>query len=224
MTSRNEVDRIAVWLEREWSEQQRSALLRYEEWLIEEALPAGGIGPHEMPRVFDRHIADSLAFLRLFRGDVTTLLDVGTGVGLPAIPLAIALPGTEVVAIDRSGGRASLASRAVRVLELENVTVRNVDAREVAGKYDVLTFRAALRLPGAVRVYQRLASQGGVGLLALSRTSVPKRNTESHDGVTVSVVKEGVGVLDSPAWILKMKRTLATKPPRGGSPSARAGD
>ena len=70
------------------SEVQVDQLQTYGRWLADEGVTAGGIGPEEPRRLFDRHLADSLTFLAGIPSSATTLLDVGSGVGLPGIPIA----------------------------------------------------------------------------------------------------------------------------------------
>ena len=53
---------VAEWVNYPIGPQQVQALRRYADWLIEEALPAGGIGPDEGARVWDRHVCDALVF------------------------------------------------------------------------------------------------------------------------------------------------------------------
>lgn len=207
MSVRPELRQLSQWLGLAWSEQQRSSLALYEKWLVEEAIPAGGIGPRERRRIFDRHIADSLAFLRFIEGDAATLIDVGTGVGLPAIPIAIARPDIEVLAIDRSSRRASLASRAVRILGLANVCVSTCDVREVTDRFDVMTLRASLEIQTAALAFLDLVAKGGVGLLALSRTRERDALPDPPPGIIFTVEMEGDGVLDSPAWFLRMTQS-----------------
>jgi 16S rRNA G527 N7-methylase RsmG len=208
--NRQELDRVGEWLGIIWSEEQRMLLQRYQHWLLEEALPAGGIGPGEAPRVFDRHIADSLAFLPLIDASVATLVDVGSGVGLPGIPIAIALPGIAVTILDRSERRMRLAGRAVRILGLENVEPRTIDVNAVRDVFDVTTFRAALRIDEATRAFQRLSTDQGTGLFAWSRSERPKSPPQPPSDTIFGLVSEGSGVLESPAWFLRMQRSQPT--------------
>jgi 16S rRNA (guanine(527)-N(7))-methyltransferase RsmG len=198
---------ISDWLCVTWSRGQLEQLERYEAWLGEEAIVAGGIGPGEAPRLFDRHIADSLAFLRLIRGDAATLIDVGSGVGLPAIPIAIARPDTAVTVVDRSARRTHLAARATRVLGVENVTVVTADVGEIHDVFDVVTYRASLPIADAIDVFQRIAAPHGTGIFAWSRQEMPKSPPQPPDGTILSLTSEGVGILRSPAWFLRMERS-----------------
>ena len=84
----NQPEAAARWCGLELSQQQIDALSEYAEWLVAEAIPAGGLGPREASRIWDRHIADSLVFATAWR-DVEVpheLLDIGSGVGLPESP------------------------------------------------------------------------------------------------------------------------------------------
>ena len=200
-------EHVARWLEVPIDPDQRALLVAYEEWLGSEALDAGGIGPNEAGRLFDRHIVDSLAYLKGFPEEAATLLDVGGGVGLPAIPIAVALPRLEVTMVDRSERRAALARRAVRILGLRNVEVRVADVAEVPGRFDVTTFRASLRIEAAALVTIERTGPGGVGLFCVSRRPEEPVVPSAPAGVTFSLSSEGLGVLDSPFWLLRMQRT-----------------
>ena len=205
------LDRIACWLGTEWSEQQRALFIEYGEWLAGEAIDAGGIGPREGERIFDRHIADSLAFALLIPDRASTLVDVGSGVGLPAIPLAIALPELSITIVDRSERRCSLAARALRILGIENVEVRVADGYCLEGPSAVVSCPAA-RLPHtATRAFSRWTDLSGTCDLDLTRRARAREVREPATGVIFSVTSEGVGVLDSPAWILRMQHTRFTE-------------
>jgi len=210
MSNTRTLDDIAVWLGTEWSEDQRAMFIRYQSWLVDEAMPAGGIGPGEAHRIFDRHIVDSLAFVKLIDDKVRTLVDIGSGVGLPGIPIAIACPRIAVTIVDRSERRAGLASRACRILDLENVVVSTSDAAEVDETFDIVTFRASLSIAQSTDVFHRLAGSGGEGLLALSRSQAPISPPESPEGTIFTIMSVGLEVLDSPAWILRMERSQPT--------------
>lgn len=200
-------EQVARWLEIPLDSHQRALLMQYEEWLGTEAIVAGGIGPHEVARLFDRHVLDSLAYIKGLSDDAQDVLDVGGGVGLPSIPIAIARPQLEVTMIDRSEGRTRLARRAIRILGLSNVAVSTGDVDDVVERYDVVTFRASLRIEAAARATVDLAVPRGVGLVGVSRRRDTPTVPSPPPGVTFSLSSEGRGVLDSPFWLLRMQRT-----------------
>jgi len=152
---------------------QRELLGRFGDWLIDEGVEAGGIGPAESQRVVDRHLADSIVYAAAWTRPPATLLDVGSGVGIPGIPLAITHPTTEVTLLDRSGTRCRLARRAVRILGLDNVTVVQGDARSVDGQWDAIVFRASLPPDAALDVGRPLMTPDGCVVVGLSRVEGP---------------------------------------------------
>jgi len=200
-------ERVARWLEIPLDLNQRALLVRYEEWLGTEAVSAGGIGPHEVDRLFDRHILDSLAYLRGCPMKVSTLLDVGGGVGLPSIPIAIARPDLAVTMVDRSENRSRLARRALRILGITNVEVATADVDVLSDRFDMVTFRASLRIEDAARVTVDLTGPQGVGVFGVSRRPEEPTIPSAPAGVTFTLSSEGSRVLDSPFWLLRMQRT-----------------
>lgn len=87
-----------------------------------------------------RHLLDSLAALPFLHGE--TLADLGSGAGLPGIPLAIARPDLAVTLIESNGKKARFLREAARTLPLPNVTVRESRVQDAAGPYDSVTARA----------------------------------------------------------------------------------
>lgn len=177
---------------------QDALLHQFHDWLLTEALAAGGIGPRETDRIQDRHIADSLIYAKFFAVP-PILWDLGSGVGLPGIPLAIMFPETEHVLIDRSGRRVNLMKRAIRVLGLDNVTVRQEEIARLQGPVPVVVSRASLP-PEQLRTHlERFLEPGGVAVIGGSWVAPPV-----HDGwITEEVVLRS---LDRRVWLLIMRR------------------
>ena len=86
------LERAAAWAGITLDPAKRDLLAEFAVWLAGEGAEAGGIGPAETDRIIDRHIADALTFAAAWEAAPGQALDVGSGVGLPGIPLAIALP------------------------------------------------------------------------------------------------------------------------------------
>ena len=95
-----------------------------------------------------KHLLDSLAMLP-FVGDVDTLADLGTGAGLPGIPLAIARPTLQVTLVESNGKKARFMREALRQLGLRNARVveSRIEAFDAPGQCDAITARALATLP-----------------------------------------------------------------------------
>ena len=91
-----------------------------------------------------RHLLDSLAVLPFLHG--TTLADLGSGAGLPGIPLAIAQPDLHVTLVESNGKKARFLREAVRSLPLANVNVAQARVQDVSGTFDTVTARAFANL------------------------------------------------------------------------------
>jgi len=197
----------------ELTSDQEDLLHGYADWLRTEAIPAGGLGPREGERVWVRHIADSLLFSVGWRSQAPTeILDIGTGVGLPGIPLSILWPEARVTLLDRGGRRVRLLHRVVRLLALPNVIIAQGDAFAVADEWEGMVARGALRAPEMVGLSSRLLSPGGATVLGLSRQAAPPERTRDliaiaeAIGLESELVEVPTEVLDAPAWLLIMRR------------------
>ena len=101
--------------------------------------------PHEM---LVKHLLDSLA-MQPFVRTVDTLADLGTGPGLPGIPLAITTPGLQVTLVESNGKKARFLREATRQLKLDNVQVvqSRIEAFQSATPFAAITARALATLP-----------------------------------------------------------------------------
>lgn len=203
--------RAARWAGHDLDSGQLVRLESYAAWLREEAIPAGGLGPREAERIWGRHLADSLLFAGAFLAPPGELLDVGTGVGLPGIPLAILWPETRVTLLDRGGRRIRLLYRAVAVLGLGNVKIEQGDALAVADEWEAVVARGALKAPEVVGLAARLLPAQGTAVLGLSRRDSPPERTRDLVGIgealglSVEVREVPREILDAPVWLLIMR-------------------
>jgi len=119
----------------------------------------------ESRRAAVEHYADSLTLLRwLTHQDAwpRRALDVGTGGGWPAVPLAVLLPEVCWTAIDSTGKKARFVAEAAGALGLRNLVAVHARAVEFrAPPFDLVVARAAGRLPEVVREAARLVAPGG---------------------------------------------------------------
>lgn len=178
--------------------EQLARLADFARWLRSEAVVAGGIGPDELGRIEKRHLADSLLFASAFPHDCTEVFDLGSGVGLPGIPLAIALPDSEVTLVDRSGRRVDLARRAIRILGLANCEAVRADLDSFARKAPVIVSRASLTPERLRPLVEGLLAPGGIAVVAGSWRERP----DSPGWETREIPPD---VLDQPVWLLIMR-------------------
>ncbi|MGO4774951.1 16S rRNA (guanine(527)-N(7))-methyltransferase RsmG [Lysobacter sp. 2RAB21] len=118
-----------------------------------------------------KHLLDSLAMHRYVdalaaRGGA--LADLGTGAGLPGIPLAIVKPGLRVTLVESAGKKARFMREALRQLGLKDARVAEsrIEAFAEPGAYDAITARALATLPLILELGGHLLKTGGV-LLAM---------------------------------------------------------
>lgn len=119
---------------------------RYVELLANEGVEWGLIGPRETERLWERHVLNSLAVLDAV-GAGERVVDVGSGAGLPGIPLALARPGLAITLLEPLERRVRFLELCVAELELAGrVRVVRGRAEEHRERYDVVTCRAVAPL------------------------------------------------------------------------------
>lgn len=116
-------------------------------------------------RALDDHLADSLVALeREEMPAARSVLDLGAGAGLPGLPLAIALPGTEFVLLESSSRKCRFMEGAVQICALDNAEVVHGRAESLVslrGRFDIVTARAVAPLPVAAEYAAPLLRVGG---------------------------------------------------------------
>ncbi|MDR1100363.1 MAG: 16S rRNA (guanine(527)-N(7))-methyltransferase RsmG [Treponema sp.] len=128
------------------------------------------VGARDRQELVVKHILDSLAPLGIMRRlprrfpPPHTIADAGSGAGLPGIPLAMCLPETRVILIERMGRRAGFLRNTLAVLGLSNVTVEETEMEKAApGRCHIVTFRAFRPLePRLLKGLFRLCADGGL--------------------------------------------------------------
>jgi 16S rRNA (guanine527-N7)-methyltransferase len=197
----------------------------YADLLATDGVVRGLIGPREAPRIWDRHILNCAAMAPLVDADAS-VVDVGSGAGLPGIVLAIARPDLTLTLIDSAVRRTDFLDEASHALDLhDQVSVVRARAEEVVAQpalfhvkpADVVTARAVAPLDRLAGWCLPLCAVGG-RLLAMKGSSA--QDEVSAYAAAVSRLGGGVpkihecvlGELD-PTIIVEIVRERVASPP-----------
>ena len=180
----------------------------------------GLIGPRETPRLWERHVLNCAGLAELLAPD-ETVLDLGSGAGLPGLVLAIRRADLQVVLVEPLLRRATFLTEAVEALGLPNVTVRRARAEELAGKVevDVVTARAVAPLARLAGWSLPLLRPGG-RLLALkgeqaeAELAAAQPALKKLGAVAAEVVDVGVAEQLTAARVVVVERGAGRAPGR----------
>ena len=194
---------------------------RYAAHLADAGVVRGLVGPREVGRVWHRHLANSAVLEELVTSGAR-VVDVGSGAGLPGLPLALVRPDLHVVLVEPLLRRATYLDEVVALLgvgdRVEVVRSRAEDVREPLG--DVVTARAVAPLSRLVGWTLPLVSVGGE-LLALKGGTAADEAREAGPAVQrlgggpAEIVQCGAGVVDPPTTVVRIRRLHAGN--RGGA-------
>ncbi len=154
--------------------------------------------------IITRHILDSLSILRHLHGN--RILDIGTGAGLPGIPLAIACPEREFVLLDSSSKKLRFVQQTLGILGLDNVRLENcrVDEYQPDDLFDTTICRAFSDLPDYYRFASPLCKVDG-RMLAMKGVR-PMTELECLDdaGVAAEVISLKVPGLEAERHVVML--------------------
>jgi len=166
-----------------------------------------------------RHLLDSLAIVAHVTG--TTLADLGSGAGLPGIPLAIVAPQRAVSVVDSNGKKTRFLRAAVRELKLDNVRVVESRVEAVEGSFDCITARAFASLTEMLAWGGRLLAPQGVWLALKGRFPQDELSAVTSPFAVDAVLPLHVPGLDAERHVVVIKRVRDNAPhPQGPAPTA----
>ncbi|MFT4202144.1 16S rRNA (guanine(527)-N(7))-methyltransferase RsmG [Gordonia sp. (in: high G+C Gram-positive bacteria)] len=202
-----------------------SLAVGYHDWLADAAVTRGLIGPRETDRLWDRHILNCAVVGELFEAG-ERVVDIGSGAGLPGIPVAIARPDLRVVLVEPLLRRTTFLSEVVDDLGLVNVTVvrGRAEEKEVVEEYggaDAVTSRAVAPLDRLVRWSAPLIRVDG--RLVAMKGSRAQAEIDEHGaacakaGVAdLAVRTAGDAVLTEPTTVVTGRKTASRGKRKGG--------
>ncbi len=119
------------------------------------------------PLDIPKHFIDSLTVTKFIKNETSKLLDVGTGAGLPGIPLKIKMEALSVTLLDSSRKKTSFLKSVIRKLDLKDISVINGRAESLVhekgykGGFDIVISRAAFKIPDFLTLGAQFLSDGG---------------------------------------------------------------
>lgn len=172
---------------------------RYAELLCADAVERGLIGPREPARIWTRHILNGAALAPLVPA-AARVLDLGSGAGIPGIPLAIARPDLSVTLVESMSRRTAFLHDVVAALGLD-VRILTVRAEHAdAGSADVVVARAVAPLARLVPLAVPLLCAGG-RLLAIKGSSAATEVTQAQAAIRAAGARvAGLHQVGEGAW------------------------
>ena len=179
-------------------------------------------------QAWTRHVLDSLTLMRYLAGAGSgTVIDVGSGGGLPGVPLAIVMPGLRFTLLEATGKKARFLEEVTASIGLENVTVVN-DRAETAGRdrdrhrehYDAVLARAVGPLPVLLELAVPLATVGGL-VLTIKGERAAAEITASRTALVrlhARVIETSRTPTGTIVVVEKLRRTPKLYPRRPGEP------
>ena len=186
--------------------------------LADTGVSHGLIGPREVPRLWQRHVLNCAVVAEAMPQSDASVIDVGSGAGLPGIALAIARPDLRVTLVEPLLRRTTWLTDSVAALAISNVEVRRARAEEVAGELhaDYVTARAVAALDKLARWCAPLVRDGGQ-LVAMKGSSADVELAAAGKllpklGLRNSTVRTvGAGIVDPPTTVIVLDKSTAAR-------------
>lgn len=204
---------------------------RYCAALATAGVERGLIGPREVPRLWDRHILNCAVIGELI-AEGASVVDIGSGAGLPGIPLAIARPDLRITLVEPLLRRTIFLSEFIEAAGLDVTVVRGraeqSGVMKEAGGADVVTSRAVAPLGKLAQWSLPLLRDHG-RMLALKGVSAAEELARDGEALeragagNATVLECGVGLVSTPTLVISAERLpRAERAPRRRSEHAAA--
>lgn len=187
---------------------------RYASLLVTAGVERGLLGPREVDRIWERHLLNSAVVGELLRSG-EHVVDIGSGAGLPGIPLALSRPDVDVVLLEPLLRRSDFLTEVVAELGLDIEVVRGRAeepwVRERFGGTDVAVSRAVAPLDKLTKWSLPLLRPGG-RMIAIKGERAPdevrehRRVMAASGAVDVRVVTCGANYLQPPSTVVVARR------------------
>jgi 16S rRNA (guanine527-N7)-methyltransferase len=185
---------------------ERSTLAaRYVDLLTTDGIERGLLGPREADRIWERHILNCAALASLIPVGAR-VVDLGSGAGLPGIPLAIARPDLTVVLLEPMRRRVDFLRDCLSVLALPGVTVQHGRAEEgIAELADIVVARAVASLDKLMRLSFELLVDNGA-LLALKGQAAAGECDQARRATGIEAELLTLPAAGRPATVIRVSR------------------
>ena len=140
------------------NENQKQKLIEYASLVIDYNKNVNITGAKNIEDFFNDHIADCLLALDIF-ADYDNIIDIGSGSGLPSIPLAIVFNDKRFTLCESKNKKAEFLRLAKDKLELNNIEVKCINAYEIKEKYDTITSRAFSDIATLLKIFNKLKTK-----------------------------------------------------------------
>jgi 16S rRNA (guanine527-N7)-methyltransferase len=175
------------------SEKQKDQLIESLAFLSEWNAVINLTAIREPQAMLVQHVIDSLAVLHFIPKEATTLLDVGSGGGFPALPIAVMRPDLEVVSIDSVRKKTDYVNKSAEAIGIGNLSAIHSRVEEHPVTYDVVICRAYASLKNFVLSAQGCVSPEDDALVLAMKGKFPD---------------DEVAELAGTGWVVDRKRSL----------------
>ena len=184
----------------------------YTDRLAKDSETFGLLGPRELPRIWGRHVINSALLSELVPSG-SKVADIGSGAGLPGLPMAIAKPDAHFTLIEPMERRSNWLQQVISDLGIKNVDVIRSRAEEVQRTdFDIATARAVAALDKLLRLLTPLirGSQGKT-VLAMKGSRAPEEIIDARSRLDLlgfdepEIITLGLGRAPETATVVRIK-------------------